>query len=170
MHAVGRFVACVYTPTPPDRLELAMAPWHLFAGTSCATFRMSTRGRVATLNLRLVAWLAAAALLFAALDPTLAQAVSRGADGSAPWAEVCTASGMQPSANPTSGGETPPHHGIKHCPWCAGAGQSGVLPSASFIPQFGRRVQPPPQELRNHPSVRFTSRGASQPRAPPAYS
>lgn len=147
-----------------------MARWHPCAGTSCSAFRMRGRGHGATLSLRLVAWIAAAALLFVALAPTLAQAIAAGTDGSAPWAEVCTTSGMQPSANPTSGGETPPHHGIKHCPWCAGGGQSGVLPSASYTPQFGHRVQDPPNELRNHPSVRSTFRGASQPRAPPAYS
>lgn len=147
-----------------------MARWHLFVGTSGSTFRMTGRGRVATLNLRFVAWIAAVALLISALAPTLAPAVNAGTGGAAPWAEVCTTSGSQPSVNQTPGGEMPAHHGIKHCPWCAGNSQSGVLPSASYTPQFDRRVQAPSGDLRNHLSARFAFRGASQPRAPPAYS
>lgn len=147
-----------------------MARWYPFAGPSCFAFRMTSRGRVATLSFRVAAWIAGVALAFAALAPTLVQAVAAGTDRGAPWAEICTTAAMQPSANPTSGGETPAPHGIKHCPWCAGSSQSCVLASASYTPQVGSGTEESPIYLRHHPAVRLILRGSSQPRAPPTYS
>ncbi len=141
-----------------------------FANVTSCHSHMTGRGRVAMWNRRITAWVAAVALAFSVLVPALAQAVAWGADRAAPWAEICTSSGMQQGADPTSGGENPLPHGTKHCSWCNGGSHPSVLLPANCSPVIGSRGEESTGEFRQPSLVRLTLHGESQPRAPPICS
>jgi len=117
---------------------------------------------------RLTAWIAALALVVAALMPAVTQAASAAAGGQV-WLEVCTALGVEriavddaPASQPASGKS----RGMA-CPWChLPIGLPGVAAFASDFPaDYGdSRVT----ALREHlvPRTRVSAT-SSRPRAPP---
>jgi hypothetical protein len=80
---------------------------------------------------RLTAWIAIFAVLLAALAPGLARAFASSQQSSTPWAEVCTAAGLQvrQALAPTS--DSGEHEGAKsrHCPFCLNHAGHFVLPT-----------------------------------------
>lgn len=119
---------------------------------------------------RLAAWIAALALLLAALAPSLSVAARLAGDGS--WAEVCTAQGAKWVRSDSS---QPPDtkttwHLFEHCPYCSIHVPALGLPPAPTIalhaPELA--VQRPiaiaaaPRLRRAWPHAR--------PRAPPSFS
>lgn len=115
---------------------------------------------------RLTAWIAALAILVAALMPAITQAA---ASGDQRWLEVCTVSGVERIAvdtNPDTQGDRRNAGGMT-CPWCyLHAGLPVVLAAASVSPtDYGSsriytvREQHVPRSYANTTSAR--------PRAPP---
>ena len=87
---------------------------------------------------RFIAWIAAFAVVLAALMPTLAQAVASAGGGQVKWMELCTVAGMklvavQDNGDPASSGSD--SQGIlkaAHCPYCCShAGSFALPPSAT---------------------------------------
>jgi hypothetical protein len=119
---------------------------------------------------RLTAWIACIAILLAALAPTLAQALTAGAERATPWSEICSAAGTQPGAESLPGSDGQSSHGIKHCPWCAGSNHQFALPSAHYALPPAIARQATPADLQVHSPTGLKRRGIPQPRAPPIRS
>jgi hypothetical protein len=124
-----------------------------------------------TITRRYVAWIACFAMLFAALAPSIAQAMS--AARGETWAEICSVQGpkfVKTSIDQDSAADPvkKPIEHVKHCPFCAThAGSFALLPGPSFtIPMLDA-----PQ---SHPFLFFQSPRplpiwtTAQSRAPPA--
>jgi hypothetical protein len=124
-----------------------------------------------TVTRRFVAWIACFAMLFAALAPSIAQAMS--AARGETWAEICsvtgpkfvkTSAGQDAAADPVK--QQTLH--IKHCPFCATHAGSFALP-----PQPGFSI-PLLDTPESHPLLFFRSPRplsiwtTAQSRAPPA--
>lgn len=69
---------------------------------------------------RLGAWIAIFAILLAALAPGIAQAFASSQQSSTPWAEICTAAGMQVRQGLAPGSDSGEHEGMMsgHCLFC----------------------------------------------------
>lgn len=86
---------------------------------------------------RFAAWLACLAMLFAALAPSLAQAVA--ASRGEAWTEICSASGSRfikvpvDQAGPSEPATVDLTH-LKHCPFCAAQGDAPALPPSFGLP------------------------------------
>lgn len=122
---------------------------------------------------RLCAWIAIFAILLAALAPSLAQALSSSPQqATEPWAEVCTAGGMQSvhAGAPASGSGRHEGGNFKHCPFCLNHAGHLVLPAAPFncLPAADAGAESFSSPATT-PSPRFI-RAAAQPRAPPINS
>jgi hypothetical protein len=81
---------------------------------------------------RFAAWLACCAILFAALAPSVSQAMAASFGGT--WAEICSVGGAKlvkvVAGDPASDTQDMPH--FEHCPFCAThAGSFALLPGAS---------------------------------------
>ncbi|MEP6739225.1 MAG: DUF2946 domain-containing protein [Caldimonas sp.] len=119
--------------------------------------------------LRIVCWIAFAAVALATLVPTLSQAF-RGSDNRG-WAEVCSASGVKWLRVSASAAEEPPApqhpHALQHCAFCA-THVAWALPPAvqagAPLLALGRAA---PRVVFVAPRTRFAWR-AAQPRGPPA--
>jgi len=97
------------------------------------------------MNRRLASWLAALAVLMAALAPSISQALNVGVAGS--WAEVCSTAAstliksgeVSTDSQPNSGSG----HAFEHCPYCSLHSDIAALPPASAdtvlapLPRFG---------------------------------
>jgi len=108
------------------------------------------------------AWIACFAILFAALAPSISQAVTISQGGS--WVEICSASGTR--LVKADSGDATLH--IDHCPFCAThAVPLGLLPNAGF-------VLPLPDTAALYPSLFYHAPRTlpawtyAQSRAPPA--
>ncbi|MFA9218503.1 MAG: DUF2946 domain-containing protein, partial [Sphingomonadaceae bacterium] len=82
---------------------------------------------------RFTLWIAALAILFSALAPSISHALALGERGSS-WLEVCTATGTKLVAS-ADGTQQPVkdslQHTLEHCPYCATHGGSfALLPPA----------------------------------------
>lgn len=120
---------------------------------------------------RLVAWIACCTMLFAALAPSIAHAMSA-ARGDA-WAEICSVAGtrfVKTSAGEDAAADTVKQQTqhLEHCPFCAThAGSSALLPGPGF-------TIPVPDTPESHPFLFFRSPQplsiwtTAQSRAPPA--
>jgi hypothetical protein len=67
---------------------------------------------------RLTLWIASLAILLAALAPGLLSLTAGSGNPSAPWHEVCTASGLLESAADEQAPSPLKMLPGKHCPWC----------------------------------------------------
>ncbi|MES2323526.1 MAG: DUF2946 domain-containing protein [Pseudomonadota bacterium] len=110
---------------------------------------------------RIAAWIACCAILFAALAPSISQAVTISQGGT--WAEICSASGTR--LVKIDAGDTGLH--FAHCPFCAThAAPLGLLPSAGFVlPLLETRESYP--SLFYHAPRPLPIWTAAQSRAPP---
>jgi hypothetical protein len=117
------------------------------------------------------AWLACCAILFAALAPSVSQAVAASFGGT--WAEICSVGGAKfvkvataDAVTPVSDSQDMPH--FEHCPFCAThAGSFALLPGAGVaIPLL--------EPESTHPFLFFQAPSplpvwtTAQSRAPPA--
>jgi hypothetical protein len=118
---------------------------------------------------RLVAWLAALALLLGALAPAVAQGLVE-ARGESGWVQVCSASGMlwvQIDADAGTGAPGEPMaDGAGHCPWCKlGGGATGLPPVQTALVLPDLQGAQPQAHFRSAPLS--MGRVTAQPRAPP---
>lgn len=115
-----------------------------------------------------LAWLAALAILWAALAPLASHAMRQGADPL--WAALCSA-GKAPAVDVLRGapdpGEGLDHHLLQHCPYCAlHANTLGAPPPSAPAFAAPAAVHAPPESVAAtpRPALRWI---AAQPRAPP---
>lgn len=122
---------------------------------------------------RFAAWIACIAMLFAALAPSISQAMSAVPAGA--WTEICSVSGTKFVKVTSDQGEVS-HHGksdlghVEHCPLCAThAGSFALPPTAGFsIPLINTQETHPFLFLQSpHPLAIWT---VAQSRAPPSRS
>lgn len=124
-----------------------------------------------TITRRFVAWIACFAMLFAALAPSVAHAMS--ASRGEVWAEVCSVAGpkfVKTSAGLDAAADTVKQQTLhlEHCPFCATHAGSFALPPG---PSFSMPLLDTPQ---SHPFLFYRSPRplsiwtAAQSRAPPA--
>lgn len=116
---------------------------------------------------RLLLWIAALAVLMAALAPAVAQALVSG--NGAAWVEVCTAQGarwisVDDAGDPST---TKAMHGLEHCPYC-----SLQLPTADLPPTPPAALPAPVRVAAFPPAFAAAPRTlhawvSAQPRAPP---
>lgn len=119
---------------------------------------------------RLTTWLAALAILFAALAPSLSHALAS-ASGS-DWIEVCTIQGSKWIATGEDGSERGPAsaHVLDHCPYCS------VHAPTLGLPPANDSVQPPSRRAHEVPLAFLAAPRtlhawvSAQPRAPPVFS
>ena len=119
---------------------------------------------------RLTSWIAALAILLAALAPSLSQALGS-ANGSS-WIEVCTSQGSKWIEQGADNGPAAPvtGHAFEHCPFCSlHAPTLGLPPSAQIAPlPIDGRAEFPPAFLAA-PRTQHAWLSA-RPRAPPQFS
>lgn len=122
---------------------------------------------------RFAAWISCIAMLFAALAPSISQAMSAVPAGA--WTEICSVSGTKFVKVTSDQGEVS-HHGksdlrhVEHCPLCAThAGSFALPPTAGFsIPLIKTQETHPFLFLQSpHPLAIWT---VAQSRAPPSRS
>lgn len=117
---------------------------------------------------RLTAWIAALAILVAALMPAIAQATSALSGGQA-WLEVCTVYGVERiavDADPDAQGGQNPARMV--CPWChLHVGLPGVAAFASVIPVDYGASRVTTALCEQHVPRTRVSATSSRPRAPP---
>lgn len=123
---------------------------------------------------RFTAWIAAFAVVLAALMPTLAQASAGG--GQMKWMEVCTVAGMklvavQDSDHPAGfGSDGSTILKVEHCPYCCShAGSFALPPSATPLLVAPLATYRQPAFLPTAPKV-LQRWGIFLSRAPPAFS
>ena len=111
---------------------------------------------------RFAAWIACCAILFAAIAPSISQAVTIAQGGT--WAEICSASGTR--LVQIDVGDTGLH--FEHCPFCAThADASGMPPRAGFVlPLASTHTSYP--SLFYHAPRTLPIWSSAQSRAPPA--
>ncbi|MGV7206313.1 DUF2946 family protein [Oxalobacteraceae bacterium A2-2] len=117
-----------------------------------------------TIQRTLTLWLAALAVLFAALAPSVSHAL---AARTITWSEICTAEGAKLVADPQKQPADPLQHHVKHCPYCATHGGSTTLPPplpVSFAIIVGHDLYPP---LYYRAPATLHSWAAAHPRGPP---
>ncbi|HTP71471.1 MAG TPA: DUF2946 domain-containing protein [Burkholderiaceae bacterium] len=119
----------------------------------------------------LTSWIAALAILMAALAPSISHALAT--KGASTWVQICSAWGaawVQPHDG--SGGAPPPNkpHSFDHCPYCSLQAHAFAIPAAptARVPVASPRRTPPNSDLAA-PCTRYAWVGA-QPRAPPPFS
>ena len=121
---------------------------------------------------RLTAWIAIFAVLLAALAPVISQAFAALQPQPAPWAEICSAAGLQVRPGLASHSESGDHEGkmSAHCPFCLNHAGHFALPARPPVFVLPRATgTPSPSCSRVGNSPRFTC--ISPPlRAPPAFS
>jgi hypothetical protein len=120
---------------------------------------------------RITTWLAAMAILFAALAPSISHALASAGKLSPTWMEICSAEGSKAFKGDDAGGATQKKNssvGFEHCPYCTVHGGSvGLPPTAGFtLPAFSGSF-PLPSLFYQAPRPLFIW-AAAQSRAPPA--
>lgn len=131
--------------------------------------RIGAEMRLAGPTRRLATWIAALAVLMAALAPALSQAL--GAQQAANWIEVCSSQGTKWLAGDDDGTAAPKAaHAFEHCPYCSVHAQSLDLPPvvATVGPIAGLQ-QAVPQAFLAAPRT-LHAWVSAQPRAPPLFS
>jgi hypothetical protein len=121
---------------------------------------------------RLSAWIAIFAILLAALAPGIAQALATSQAQSRPWAEICTAAGMQVRQSLAPGSDSGDQEGMMsaHCPFCLNHAGHFALPSTP--PDLALAIDAGtalPSAFAATPSSRFAC-ASPQSRAPPVFS
>jgi len=116
-------------------------------------------------------WIAALAILFSALAPTISHAMAAVALADQE-VQVCTMEGMKTIviANAPAGKSNPHRfeHFLEHCPYCAMHAGQGLLPTPlhpAFAAPLARTYHPPLFYQSVAPLFAWT---ASSPRGPPA--
>jgi hypothetical protein len=128
-------------------------------------------GILSTASQRITAWIAACAILLAALVPSVAMAVTKGNSGTSPWGEICSVSADTVSV----AGKTAPQPAdqaghLKHCPFCSLHAGGAVLPPSDAV------SLPAPHGAALRPALYYQSPrplfswAPAQSRAPPALS
>jgi hypothetical protein len=120
---------------------------------------------------RLTAWIAAFAILLAALAPSISHALAAKRNAGAPWNEICSVS----DASKAGFGKTAPAPAdqlshLKHCPFCSmHGGTTGLPPSEhiALIPASGDEIRPARYYQSPRPLFVWA---AAQSRAPPVLS
>lgn len=116
---------------------------------------------------RLVAWIACFAMLFGALAPSIAQAMS--ASRGEVWAEICSVAGTRFVKIKGDPAEPPTLH-LEHCPFCATHADAFALPPGPgfHIALLDLPTSHPPLFYRSpRPLSIWTT---AQSRAPPSLS
>ncbi|MFZ2989287.1 DUF2946 family protein, partial [Ideonella sp.] len=130
--------------------------------------RISRMHRDRSLRL-LTTWLAALAMLLAAVAPAISHAWSpaSGAD----WREVCSASGTLWLAAADDGSDPQsaprPGHALDHCPCCALHAELAVLPASPVLQAVSATAQPWASAVPPSPHPTAPAWLSAQPRAPP---
>lgn len=118
---------------------------------------------------RLTAWIAALAVMLAALAPTLTHAVSWVSGTQLQWVEVCTVAGVKLVAVQDDGETEGGLAGLQadHCPYCCPhAGSFALPPDEAPALHLAGAGQAVPQHFLRAPGPHFIWASA-QPRAPP---
>lgn len=124
---------------------------------------------------RITTWLAAMAILFAAIAPSISHALASVGKLSPTWMEICSAEGSKVFKSDDAGGvsqqktqQKNSSAGFEHCPYCTLHGGSvGLPPTAGFtLPVFSCSF-PLPSLFYQAPRPLFIW-AAAQSRAPPA--
>lgn len=131
--------------------------------------RITADMRLAGTTRRFAAWIAALAVLMAALAPALSHAMASGQG--ADWIEICSAQGTKwlPGEGDDSGAPTT-IHAFEHCPYCSVHAQTGDLPPVvpTVTPVAGLREVAPRAFLAAPRTLHAWV--SAQPRAPPLFS
>lgn len=122
----------------------------------------------------LFAWIAALAILFSALAPSISHALSIDR-GNAAWLEICSANGVKLlPASAVDAAQKPVkdllQHHMEHCPYCVTHGGTfALLPPApiTFAVLGGHDLFP---SLYYQAAAPLFAWSAAQPRGPPAVS
>lgn len=124
------------------------------------------------LHRRLIAWMAAMAMLAGALMPTVAQAMWQGSSDRAQWIEVCSVSGMMWVRADAVDGEkehAPSPEAGMSCLWCMlHGGSPGLAPVEALAPVLTPRLTdlPPAFYRAPHPLAVWAHAPS---RAPPSF-
>jgi hypothetical protein len=124
--------------------------------------------RLAGSTRRLAAWIAALAVLMAALAPALSHAMA--AEQAARWIEVCGAQGSKWIAGDDASGAPKTLHGLELCPYCTLHAQTACLPPLVATVAAAaslRDVVPHARPVVPRPLPAWLN---AQPRAPPRFS
>lgn len=119
---------------------------------------------------RLTTWIAALAILLAALAPSLSHALASA--GRPSWVEICTTQGSRwvPSGENDSERAPPSAHVLEHCPYCSLHAPTLDLPPVAHLMHLPLRLSHQvPLAFLAAPRTLHTWVSA-QPRAPPRSS
>lgn len=112
----------------------------------------------------IASWIAAFAILAAALAPALSQALQSG--GPDAWAAICSSTGAK-GAGPSQDGQGAPKMAMEHCPYCSWHAPVLGLPPAPLQPHLVvTGFQPLPTRFAQAPRTSHVW-ATAQPRAPP---
>jgi hypothetical protein len=125
--------------------------------------------RLAATTRRLATWIAALAILMAALAPALSHAL--GAQQAASWIEICSAQGSKWLPVDDDGSSKPKAaHAFEHCPYCTVHAQGlGLPPVVPAVAHPAGLHDIAPQAFLAAPRT-LHAWVSAQPRAPPLFS
>ena len=128
--------------------------------------------RLRRVNRLLFSWMAALAVLMAALAPTVSHALAARNGGFS--TQVCTPTGTKwVQVNSATSDQAPAPgdlHTLEHCPYCSLHAQAIALPVAGDLALPVRLGCEPPATALAAPPAGLTAWPSAQPRAPPQRS
>jgi hypothetical protein len=130
--------------------------------------------RIILQNRKFIAWVACAAILLGSLAPTISHAMAKVQGKDAPWAQICSTSGLKyiplDLGQNSQGSDTPESMTMNHCAYCLAHAGSFAIFADIHSPLMAVKLHNEYPPLFYHSPRKSFVWAPSNPRGPPSFS